>query len=202
MKLILRKIAIAMTIASSMGFTAKSLAEGNTFRVSGNAGKVSGAPDIKAYATASEGRVFENVVVSQEYGEWGDWSTLSESCINGTPLATTINWGVQFDQTADCTDSLQRERSLFDVYTDNSKVFVELDYESSTQESSRLAQAVGTKDAIASSYYGSWRSYGSWSSCSGGRKYRSRYAPKYFIWESGRTTSVYSGVVNTQYADC
>ena len=145
----------------------------------------------------------ENVVENQSYGDWSEWTVLSTvSCTNQTPSTSTVNWGVSFDQTADCTQNLQRERAISDVYTDGSQVSVGIDTELSTATSSVVIIAIGTYDTVTSTYYGSWSSWRSWSACSSGTQSRYRTATKYFRWASGRTTSQANGVRNNGYRSC
>jgi hypothetical protein len=103
----------------------------------------------------------KNIIISVSYGSWSSWSNDGSkySCGSYTPNVNTVNHGTTFTQTGTCKQNQEKVRDVFDVYSDGSKIKTGVERDNQIINISHSKNAVGTKDYIIGTLYGSWSSW-------------------------------------------
>lgn len=104
----------------------------------------SDVPDPNLITTP--GVVEEIDIVAIRMGDWGDWVVIPNTlvCTDPTPLPSTKEYGVVFQQTMNCSEDYKREREVWEVWEDGKESFVGIDTETKTENFVVTQNAVGT----------------------------------------------------------
>ena len=72
-------------------------------------------------------------IIGERADDWSEWSVVNEyNCNSWTPLASSVNYGVDFTQTQDCKQDQKRTRNVYDIWYSGTETFNRTETESQT----------------------------------------------------------------------
>ncbi|NOH29658.1 RCC1 domain-containing protein [Vibrio mediterranei] len=80
-------------------------------------------------------------------------------CGAWNPDESTIDWGTLFNQARDCNQDKERERDVYDVWSDGTETYNRTEYEFQTITEQESQQATGTKNYVDSQRADPWSSW-------------------------------------------
>ncbi len=92
---------------------------------------------------------------------WSDWEDEGSlyACSTWSPNVNTVNHGTTFTQSANCSQNQERNRDIYDVWTDGSETLNRTETDMQTISVSTTQSSVGTKDYIVGTTTGSWSNW-------------------------------------------
>lgn len=92
---------------------------------------------------------------------WSSWVDDGShyGCSSWSPDESTIDWGTLFNQARDCNQDQERERDVYDVWSDGSETYNRTEYEFQTITEQESQQATGTKNYIDSQRPDPWSNW-------------------------------------------
>jgi hypothetical protein len=154
----------------------------------------------------------KDFINGERIGTWSAWSVVggNHSCDPWSPATSTVNLGVDFEQSRDCQQNQTRERSIYDTWKSGREDLARVETGNQTITIGETQPATGTKDFITGTLdYGTWSPWGvvsnhshtAWSPAENtvnfgeiytqSRDYQqvqTRSRQVYDVWASGKTT--------------
>lgn len=105
-------------------------------------------------------------MIEKEWSEWADVG-VPYDCSGLSPLASDMNYGLDFTQSETCKQDQQRTKEIYEKHPTNGEVLVETKTESQTIGITNTQQSTGTKNYVLSTgtEEGSWVNSGASGSC-------------------------------------
>lgn len=106
-------------------------------------------------------------MIEKEWSEWADVG-VPYDCSGLSPLASDMNYGLDFTQSETCKQDQQRTKEIYEKHPTNGEVLVGTKTESQTVGITNTQQSTGTKNYVLSTgtEEGSWANTGASGSCS------------------------------------
>ena len=102
----------------------------------------------------------KDYVTNEKIGSWSSWSDItSVSCDNWSPSVSTIDYGVSFNQTRNCTHDEERTRDIYDVWYSGKETFNRTETEIQTISEQESQAAIGTKNFTDTERADNWSSW-------------------------------------------
>lgn len=93
----------------------------------------------------SENIEIASSIVGERVDDWSEWSVVNEyNCTSWTPLASSVNYGVDFTQTQDCKQDQKRTRDVYNIWDSGTETFNRTETESQTVDVQNEQNATGT----------------------------------------------------------
>ncbi|MBM26467.1 MAG: hypothetical protein CL760_12475 [Chloroflexi bacterium] len=84
-------------------------------------------------------------IIGERADDWSEWSVVNEyNCNSWTPLASSVNYGVDFTQTQDCKQDQKRTRNVYDIWYSGTETFNRTETESQTVDVQNEQNSTGT----------------------------------------------------------
>ncbi len=88
----------------------------------------------------------------ERIGEWSEWNDtgVHYDCSSWSPLATTIDVGVTFTQSQNCSQDQDRNRTIYNIWSDGSETELRKETENQTITEVNTQSAVGSNNYVVS----------------------------------------------------